>query len=415
MHFLYEVVQKLKFPNNSIDSYGIIIYTHYVIVRFLLITLILLSFFSCKQKKTPVSAEQNSDAVEMTETQVINKEPHAAENSQTNEMREDYAKALKVWTLASEIPFYEDGIFNIVYGNNRFVATGHLRINLAYSDDGDKWTAVDNIFNKRGTYAIAYGGGRFVAAANGEKIAYSDDGETWTLVEQDRSIGSCSIHGIVYGNGRFVAVGSMYEGDYGIIAYSSNGETWTVAEDGGLGIEYFQCIAYGNGQFIAGATDGKAAYSNNGETWTVIPGSPFLNRDIRIIAYGNGRFVAFSAYFQGRDPLLAYSDDCINWTAVSNDITERFYFYNIVYANGIFIGVFHSARMVYSFDGETWYPDGNGFVIGPLAGEGDMLRGIAYGNGRFVIGRGNGAPNTSGIAWCEMPELAIKNSDDMAK
>jgi hypothetical protein len=281
---------------------------------------------------------------------------------------------------------------------------------LAYSDDGDKWTAVDNIFGNSRVDAIAYGNGRFVAAAYGDKIAYSDDGMNWTLSKG--GIGDCHTEGIAYGNGIFVVVGSKRSDGDGIIAYSSDGETWTITEDGGLGIGYFSCIAYGDGQFVAGAGEGKAAYSSDGKTWTAMPGSPFEDRDIRIITYGNGRFVAFVSQFQGYDPLLAYSDDGIDWTIISNDVTERFFFYNIVYANGIFIGTYHSARMVYSFDGETWYPDGKGYVIYAIAGVGDNLEGIAYGNGRFVIGGGNGLRGSSKIAWCKMPPLVIGNSSE---
>jgi hypothetical protein len=388
------------------------------ITTFFLITFILLSFFSCKPKKTSGSAEQVSGVVETTEMPVIDENPRGAVNTAhinetlalAMERQEDYAQALNYWTLASKYPFSEDYIENIAYGNGIFVATGHISINLAYSDDGDKWTAVGNIFGNSSVEAIVYGDGRFVAAAYGDKIAYSDDGMNWTL--SNGGIGDCHTEGIAYGNGIFVVVGSKRSGGDGIIAYSSDGETWTITEDGGLGIGYFSCIAYGDGQFIAGAGEGKAAYSSDGKTWTAMPGSPFEDRDIRIITYGNGRFVAFVSRFQGYEPLLAYSDDGVDWTIISNDVTESFGFYNIVYANGIFIGVYHSARMVYSFDGETWYPDEKGYVIGAMDGAGANLKGIAYGNGRFVIGGGNGTSGSSKIAWCKMPDIVNENSNE---
>lgn len=143
-----------------------------------------------------------------------------------------------------------------------------------------------------------------------------------------------------------------------------------------------------------------------------MPGTPFADKDVMIIAYGNGCFVAFCCYFQGYDPMLTYSDDGINWTTVSNSIIEAFGFYNIVYANGVFIGGYHSARMIYSFDGITWYPDEKGFIISALEGDGDNLGGIAYGNGRFVISAGNGIAGSSKIVWSEMPPVPIKNFSD---
>jgi hypothetical protein len=387
------------------------------VTAFFLLTFILffLLLFSCRPKKTFDVVE----TTKVTETPVIDENPRGAVNTvHINEMlalamerQEDYAQALNYWTLASKYPFSEDYIEDIVYGNSTFVATGHYRIKLAYSDDGDKWTAVDNIFDSSRVNAIVYGDGRFVAAAHGEKIAYSDDGMNWTL--SNGGISDCYTEGIAYGNGIFVVVGSKISSGDGIIAYSSDGETWTIAEDGGLGIKYFQCIAYGNGQFIALAGEGKAAYSSDGKTWTAIPEIPFEDRPIiKTITYGNGRFVAFANYVSRYDPLLVYSDNGIDWTIVTNNISERFHFNNIVYANGIFIGVNYTARMVYSFDGETWYPDGEGFIVSASEGDDIGLEGIAYGNGCFVIGGGNGTRGSSKIAWCKMPPLVIENSSE---
>jgi hypothetical protein len=388
------------------------------VTAFLLLTFILLSFFSCRPKKTFDVVE----TTEVTETPVISEKPRRVvitDNkneitiAQAMERQEDYRKALIYWTPASKNPFpdYENRVDNIVFGNGIFVATGSYDINFAYSYDGDKWTAVDNIFGRNSVDAIVYGDGRFVASAYGNKIAYSDDGKNWTL--SDDGIGDCYIQGIAYGKGLFVVVGYKENSRGGIIAYSSDGETWTIVEDSVLDFEYFKhfnfnCITYGDGQFIAGADEGRAAYSSDGKTWTGLWYAPFGDRDIKIITYGNGRFVAFASYFQGYDPMLAYLD-FDEWTIVTNGITERFPFYNIVYANGIFIGVYHSARMVYSFDGETWYPNGEGFIISALNGPGANLDGIAYGNGRFVIGGGQGR-----IAWCKMPPLVIENSSEIS-
>ena len=376
-------------------------------MRILVILLIVLLTLSCRAEKTSDSPKPDSGTIE------ANSEPiDEPVYSESMKMQDDYATALKNWTRASRIPFNEDSIDKIVYGNGRFVATGHMRINFAYSDDGDTWHAVSpNIFgNNDSAKGIAFGNGRFVAAAYGDKIAYSDDGETWTLVEKSH-LGKNSIYRITYGNGCFVAVGYNSHQRNGVIGYSNDGETWTLVEDGSLGVEIFYCIAYGNKQFIAGGGDGKAAYSSDGRTWTVVPGSPFEDKDVRIITYGNGRFVAFCSYFQGYNPLVTYSDDGINWRPVAEPPFYRYPIYNIVYANGIFIAVSHSARMAYSFNGETWYPgsDDDAFIIRPLdlEGGGDNLGGIAYGNNRFVIGRGNGGQNSSRIAWCEMPAVMI--------
>jgi hypothetical protein len=325
------------------------------------------------------------------------------------EMMGNIANALQVWTRAKSFPFSDSSIHNIVYGNGRFVTAGDYTSTLAYSDDGDTWVSVPNVFRSRNSNVrgLAYGNGRFVAAINGEDMAYSQDGIAWTLAENG-GLGDYSIYGIAYGAGCFVAVGYDRHQRKGIIGYSRDGQRWTLVEDGSLDIDLFNCISYGNGIFIAGGEDGKAAYSNNGITWKIIPGSPFEDRNVRIIAYGNGRFVVFCSYFQGYNPMILYSDNGMDWFEISDEGPFD-PIYNIVYGNGTFIAVSHSARMTYSFDGITWHKKSNGGVINALAGPGDNLGGIAYGNGRFVIGGGINYGNNSRIAWCDVPVLGVRN------
>jgi len=365
---------------------------------------------SCQPQKKSNSVEQekNAENIETSEAYFDNNEQEeTAGITKFDEgkdilyaKKENIDKALKVWKRAKEYPFYEDCVKKIIYGNGRFVAAGHLRIPLAYSDDGDTWYKVESDVLKPGIYGMAYGKGRFVAANYGDKMAYSDDGITWKSAKNG-GLGDYYIQGISYGNGCFVAVGSFGRrtgGVTGIIGYSKDGEEWEIVEDGSLNINYFACISYGNGMFIAGAAKGNAAYSNDGKTWTAMPGSPFDDLDVNILVYGNGRFVAECSYFQGYSSTTFFSDNGFDWTVASEAPVDPVY--NIFYANGIFISGSHSARMTYSIDGERWYPGSNGFIINALAGTGDSLGGIAYGKGRFVIGCGNGLKGSSGIAWC---------------
>ena len=65
-------------------------------------------------------------------------------------------------------------IFDIAWGNNRFVAVGSDG-KMAYSSDGAAWTKVaDSEFGSSGIIAIAYASGRFVAAGNDGKIACTE-------------------------------------------------------------------------------------------------------------------------------------------------------------------------------------------------------------------------------------------------
>jgi len=130
---------------------------------------------------------------------------------------------------------------------------------LAYSTDGGKtWTPSDTTADEsqpRGyLYALAYGGGRFVVAgrryadsmstAFHPLLAYSTDGgETWT--KNETTTDANQLHGylyaLAYGGGRFVAAGYRYydtddtddnnnesENYHPWLAYSTDGgKTWT--------------------------------------------------------------------------------------------------------------------------------------------------------------------------------------------
>ena len=112
------------------------------------------------------------------------------------------------WTVVPEV--YGTGpIRGIAYGDGKFVVGGWGRI--FYSADGVTWTEV--MFSEGSTFYdspvlhICYGGGKFVATGDGNRMAYSTDGITWTGATFDLFSGEANVRGIVFGNARFVAVG----------------------------------------------------------------------------------------------------------------------------------------------------------------------------------------------------------------
>jgi len=157
---------------------------------------------------------------------------------------------------------YGGGRF-VVAGHQTNTSTGDTSTNLhpwlAYSTDGGKtWTPSDTTADEsqpRGyLYALAYGGGRFVVAgrryadsmstAFHPLLAYSTDGgETWT--KNETTTDANQLHGylyaLAYGGGRFVAAGYRYydtddtddnnnesENYHPWLAYSTDGgKTWT--------------------------------------------------------------------------------------------------------------------------------------------------------------------------------------------
>ncbi|MCL1865022.1 MAG: hypothetical protein FWF73_04345 [Spirochaetes bacterium] len=78
--------------------------------------------------------------------------------------------------------------------------------------------------------------------------------------------------------------------------------------------DFMSCIAYGNGLFVAGVSDGKIAYSSDGVTWKKVKSTSFGKGSIYRITYGNGRFVAFGNNIIGKDKNKeGYSRDGITW------------------------------------------------------------------------------------------------------
>jgi hypothetical protein len=110
------------------------------------------------------------------------------------------------WTAIADTTFGTNIIYSIAYGGGRFVAVGDNG-KAAYSDDGINWTAVSD--PKLGTdyiIKITFGEGRFVAINSFGEIAYSADGANWTEVV-DSKLGA-GMGAIAYGGGRFVAASS---------------------------------------------------------------------------------------------------------------------------------------------------------------------------------------------------------------
>ena len=273
-----------------------------------------------------------------------------------------------VWTAVTNTPF-DIQINAIAYGNGRFVAGGWQ---MAYSADGVTWTAVTNSIFTDGIMVIAYGNNRFVAGGLEGKMAYSADGVTWTAVTNS-IFGTSVINGIAYGNNMWVAVDSN-----GKMAYSSNGTSWTAVADSTFGTtnNIINAIAYGNNRFVAVGINGKMAYSTNGTDWTAVTGT---DNTFSAIAYGNNRFVA-----GGSNGKMAYSTDGVSWTAAAVSTTSLVQILAIAYgSDGNAVNRFVAGGqygMVYSADGITW----TAISAQNSTFYASAIRGIAYGNNRFV-------------------------------
>jgi photosystem II stability/assembly factor-like uncharacterized protein len=217
----------------------------------------------------------------------------------------------------------------------------------------------------------------------------------WTTVADSPFITggqiNSGIYAMAYGNNKFVAGGQL-----GIMAYSADGVTWTAVTDSTFGNTTIYGIAYGNNTWVAGDNYGKMAYSkDNGVTWTAV-GDNKLSDDrdpyISDIAYANGRFIAVGSS-------IVYSDDGETWTRGNSSGSSGGS--SIAYGNGRWIAGRGNARISYSDDnGETWTDK---YIQQMTTSSVDS---IAYGNSRWVAGIGNRIwySDNNGETWSQITD-----------
>jgi hypothetical protein len=158
------------------------------------------------------------------------------------------------WTQAGTPSFLGSDIFDVCYGDSKFVAVGDNG-KIAYSADGNVWTqASAPSFGTTPIQGVDYIGGKFVAVGWSGKIAYSADGDTWTQASTP-SFGTSIIYGVGFGNNTFVAVGFG-----GKIAYSIDANTWNQSQNTSTVIG-LNSVVYGIGKFVAVGGSGTIVFS----------------------------------------------------------------------------------------------------------------------------------------------------------
>ena len=239
------------------------------------------------------------------------------------------------WTAVRENILGVDQIRGLAYGSGKFVATAFYE-KIAVSTDAINWTVLDTStfagWSGNTIYGITYGGGKFVIWNYGY-MAYSDDGENWSasyIYSSNRDF-KC----ITYGGGKFVGIGSDgYSSP--LIAYSTdNGASWTLVTDSKFSSgEAIESIIYANGRFIALGDNGKMVSSSDGVTWYLIPNLVFGSQSMNKIAYNDGKFLATR-----KDGRIAYSDDGLIWTPVNSKPLDTTLINGVAYGNDTFVVV----------------------------------------------------------------------------
>jgi hypothetical protein len=246
--------------------------------------------------------------------------------------------------------------------------------------------------------AHLFGNGRFLVRFGSDQMLTSADGMEWTT----NGITGYALYSLRFEGGMFIGSGGNCGGTpegaphpvYTSFTSSPDGADWTwdLKTDFACGASP---VAYGNGKFLAIASEGQIMTSVDGRNWSdsgmklPAPDSVYILRNLR---FGNGRFVALY------QPILAktysmISTDGFSWTAGGTnnaDYQDGFYFGN---------GVFITGNKKYSRDGFVW----RDFEL-----DGRILD-IAVGAGRFfaMLRDGRIAISVDGVNWQIQPGTAV--------
>ncbi len=296
----------------------------------------------------------------------------------------------------------------IAQGANGFVAVG--RDTVLKSVDGDTWVSA----GAAGTFDywdVAAGNGFYVA--NGlHGLARSADGSVWTRVGPEIGRGNA----VAFGAGRFVAVANVPR-----VYTSVDGADWAATDLPDSQVNS-PTVAYGNGRFVV-TTEQSHYVSTDGLVWTGQPARQVVGYKLR---FANGVF-----HLMGNDRIWA-SIDGLQWrevysvTAVTRLAGMAEGAGRTVIADGLG-SIRHRAVLGELLDawpgpsthltgvtvvGDAWYAvTDHGEVLRSsdarawetVADLPAMFRGIAYGNGRFVIASDGGGKavytSTDGRNW----------------
>jgi hypothetical protein len=327
------------------------------------------------------------------------------------------------WTnLSLGMPSALEGL---TWGNGLFVACGYQPNTNGYgppatftSPDALLWTPHIQPPPNYPLTAIAYGGGKYVAVSEDidGALASSPDGVNWTF---HHLATPSQFYAVAWGGGQFVAVGTR-----GCLFTSLDGEAWT-ARSPGADVN-LRSVTRGNGRYVAAGNEGLVFTSPDGVAWTRPP--PPTTNNLRSVAFGSGRFVAVGEGGGIRTNILA-SVDGVTWTGQGPSPGSL---YSVTHAQGMFVAV--GGSVLTSSDGLTWtncpspardrlnavtWGGGQFVAVGRnaniitstngtnwslrLYGEDTyfFLQGVAYGNGRFVAAGQSSVVtiSTNGALW----------------
>ncbi|MBC2606215.1 beta strand repeat-containing protein [Pelagicoccus albus] len=205
------------------------------------------------------------------------------------------------WTEADS--GLSERLVGVAYGTAGWISVGESG-GMVSSADGIVWSAVTSIEASE-FVSIFYGGATYFAIEGSGRVVSSADGATWTEVRASASTDAelqpyfWTRTAGVEGNGSFSMVGpNSYSSN------SSDGVTWNEVSEGDY--NYFNSVAYGNGQFVAVGINGSVGTSATGASYA---SSAYLQVSLNGVAFGNGIFVSV-----GERGFITSSSDGSSWT-----------------------------------------------------------------------------------------------------
>lgn len=241
-----------------------------------------------------------------------------------------------------------------VYGNGKWVVATQTTTNSNYflsttDPRSVTWTAASASTPSQASncLSIAFGGGVFVAIANGTStITRSTDGVNWTAYTSV----------LISNDPRFI----VWNGTYFVVNFATS-STWNRSTDGitwgtvgALALSNPSAIAANGAQILAfgnGTNDG--AYSAAGGAFSTSTSGGDYNNAMSLFA-GDGKFI----YAVPSTTTLKHSTDTVAWTTRTLPFSATFYrgAYSATALNGgkVFMIPASGRRIAYSTDLITW-------------------------------------------------------------
>lgn len=230
------------------------------------------------------------------------------------------------WTT-TDLDTSTSGFWDVAYLNGKWISVTDER-SIYISTDGVTWSQVANVFPSGYSPTMLAAGGTLFLALGYDGVYYSTDAVTWS---QGRAYDSDDlINGIYWDGTQFILYGShrvAFTDIRPFLSTSANGTSWTdyVGPTGTAGYRSFDSIAFDGVTWVANVSTStivrQIGTATSLSSWTI--SSFTTSGSLLAVAYGNGYFA-----FGHTNGNVYYSTTATGWntsnavTVVRGDIIE---------------------------------------------------------------------------------------------